>query len=89
VDSDLGAAVCPGRHADRDRDTSYQPYQLNRCDWCLSRISLFDVTQFLKYLTHLLSFFLFTFFLSTFSLRLTVAPLTILTSSIKSYRVVL
>jgi hypothetical protein len=81
--------ACPGRHADRDRGTSYQSHQLNRRDWCLSRTSLFDVTQFPKYLTSLLSFFLFPFFLSTFSLQLTVATLTILIFPIKSYPVVL
>jgi hypothetical protein len=77
----------PDRHAGRDDTTSYQSHQLDRHDWCLSRASLFDVTQFLEYLT--LSFFLFTFFLSIFSLHLTVAQLTILTSPLKFYPVVL
>jgi hypothetical protein len=45
----------PGHHAGRDGATSYQLRQLDRRNWCFSRASLFDVTQFSKYLTPSLS----------------------------------
>jgi hypothetical protein len=80
----------PGRHAGRDGATSYQSRQLGRHDWCLSRASLFSVTQFPEYIAPpSFSFFLLTFFLLTFSLHLTAAPLAILTSPLKSYPMVL
>jgi hypothetical protein len=45
----------PGRHAGRDGATSYQSRQLGRHDWCLSRASLFSVTQFPEYIAPPLS----------------------------------
>jgi hypothetical protein len=75
-------------HASRDGATSYQSCQLAWRDWCLSRVSLFVVTQFPEYLTSSFSFFFFTFFLSTLSLHLTAAPLMILISPLKFYPVV-
>jgi hypothetical protein len=51
-----GAGTCPGRHAGRDHTTLYQLRQLYRHDWCLSRVSLFDATEFPKYLTPLFLF---------------------------------
>jgi hypothetical protein len=46
----------PCHHAGRDGATSYQSRQLDQRDWCLSRASLFDVTQFPEYLAPLFLF---------------------------------
>jgi hypothetical protein len=45
-----------GRHVGRDGTMLYQSRQLDLCDWCLRRVSLFGVTQFSGYLIPLFLF---------------------------------